>query len=110
MRTTAVILPALFLAATSCIDSDYPFDTVDTGVDIEYSLESAGVVDVIVTDSYLGLVRTLLDSQEQESGSHSVNWDLADSSGQPVENGLYNVEVYLDGERVYVHVLEVNRQ
>lgn len=102
-----VILPLLF---AGCLDSTYPFDTVEDTVEITYFLESAGTVDVLVTDIFMGLVRTLVDSEEQAQGSQTVTWDLTDDGGNYPENGLYNVEIYLNGERIDVQVLEVNRQ
>ncbi|HRW78110.1 MAG TPA: FlgD immunoglobulin-like domain containing protein [Candidatus Sabulitectum sp.] len=106
LRFMLVTLLLLFMA---CLDSSYPFDTVEGPVDITYTLAAGGTVEVIVTDSYMGLVRTLVDAQEEEAGAHTVTWDLMDDDGEYPENGLYNVEIYLDGDRMEVQVLEVNR-
>lgn len=105
-----VFAAVIIYLSTACNDSSYPFDVVEGSVDIGYTLDSAGTVDVIVTDSFMGLVRTLVDSQTQDAGAHSVEWDLTDDDGNYPENGLYNVEVYLNGDRIEVQVLEVNRQ
>lgn len=110
MKQYAVALLAAALLITACIDSSYPFDVVEGPVQITYTLVSAGNVDVTVTDSYMGLVRTLVDSQAQEAGTHSVEWDLTDDNGNYPDNGLYNAEIYLNGDRIDVQVLEVNRQ
>ncbi len=109
MMKRALMLVAVMLLFMACLDSSYPFDTVEGPVDITYTLASGGTVGVLVTDSYLGLVRTLVDSQEQEAGEHTVTWDLMDDDGEYPENGLFNVEIYLDDERIEVQVLEVNR-
>ncbi len=109
MKYYGVVFSAAALLFAACLDSGYPFDLVEGPVDISYTLQSGGTVDVVVTDSYMGLVRTLVDSQEQESGEHSVTWDLRDDAGEYPENGLFNVEIYLDGDRISVQVLEVNR-
>lgn len=108
MKLRFMLVPLILLFA-ACIDSSYPFDTVEGPVDITYTLASGGMAEVLVTDSYMGLVRTLVDSQEQEAGEHTVTWDLMDDGGEYPENGLYNVEIYLDGQRIEVQVLEVNR-
>ncbi len=110
MKQYAVALVAAVLLTAACIDSSYPFDLIEGPVQISYTLEAAGTVDVIVTDSFMGLVRTLLDSQAQEAGQHSVEWDLADDEGNYPEDGLYNAEIYLNGDRIDVQVMEVNRQ
>lgn len=109
MKQIAIVLTAGALLSAACIDSSYPFDVVEGPVQITYYLESQGTVDVLVTDSFMGLVRTLVDSESQETGEHSVEWDLTDDQGDYPENGLYSVEIFLNGDRVEVQVLEVNR-
>ena len=110
MKQFAVTAIAAVLVTAACIDSSYPFDVAEGPVQISYTLESEGTVDVTVTDSYMGLVRTLVDSQLQQTGQQSVEWDLTDERGNYPENGLYNVEICLNSERIEVQVLEVNRQ
>ncbi len=110
MKQYSVALVAVFLVTAACIDSSYPFDVVEGPVQITYTLEAEGTVDVTVTDSFMGHVRTLIDSQFQEAGGHTVEWDLTDDEGNYPENGLYNAEIYLNGDRIDVQVLEVNRQ
>ena len=104
---TSASMMIIMLYAAGCIDSSYPFEVVEGPVQIQYTLGVSGTVDIVVTDSYMGLVRTLVDSQEQEAGDRTVEWDLTDDGGSFAENGLYNVEIYLDEERVDVQVLEV---
>lgn len=110
MKYHGIIFFSVALLSLACLDSGYPFDLAEGPVEISYTLQSGGTVDAVVTDSYMGLVRTLVESQEQESGEHSVTWDLRDDAGQYPENGLYNVEIYLNGDRISVQVLEVSRK
>lgn len=105
--------PALLvclLFSVACDDTGYPFIVVEEGVEVFYTTQNPGTVDVLVRNSLMATVRTLLESQELEAGDHSVVWDLYDDGGEYPGDGLYTVEVWLDGERVSVTILEVNRQ
>ena len=99
----------LALAAVGCEDSSYPFTTVTESVEITYSLPETGAAELLVLNCFQNPVRTLVDG-EQEVGEHSVTWDLEDDSGGYVGDGLYTVELYLNGERISVWLLEVNAQ
>lgn len=110
MKKFVFALAVWALLAAACLDSSYPFDVVEGPVEISYTLVSEGTVDVTVTDCFMGLVRTLVDSQPQEAGQQSVEWDLTDDEGNYPENGLYSAEIYLNGERIDVQVVEVNRK
>ncbi len=101
-------LPFLFMA--SCDLTSYPFMTVIDTAEVSYSLDTGGTVDITVENSYMTNVRTLVSSEEQVVGSHTVTWDLLDDSGEYPGDGLYTVEVFLNEERVFVQILEVDRQ
>jgi len=101
-------LPFLFM--TSCDLTSYPFMTVIDTAEVSYSLDTGGTVDITVENSYMTNVRTLVSSEEQAMGSHTVTWDLLDDSGEYPGDGLYTVEVFLNEERVFVQILEVDRQ
>jgi flagellar hook assembly protein FlgD len=106
-----VLLVIVFIAGfISCNLTTYPFTTVVETADVSYSLETSGAVDINVENSFMVQVRTLASSEQQEAGSHSVTWDLLDDNGEYPGDGLYTVEVLLNGERVFVTVLEVNKQ
>lgn len=110
-RWIIVITGIVFsLLLTSCDSTSYPFMTAIDTVDIDYTLDSSGTVDVTVENSYMTEVRTLISSEEQEAGLHTVTWDLLDDEGEYPGDGLYTVEVFLNGDRVFVQILEVNRQ
>jgi flagellar hook assembly protein FlgD len=100
----------LFVLAAGCGDATYPFTVVNDAVEVEYTLHSAGTVTVTVANSAMLTVRTLLTSTPQDAGVHTVVWDLLDDGGLYPGDGLYTVEVYLDGTRVSVRILEVDRQ
>ena len=93
----------------ACDDSSYPFQFVEDTVTVQYNLNSTGTVDVTVANDCMYTVRTLVNSLEQEEGTNSVVWDLLDDREEYPGDGLYTVEVYLDGVRVDVQVLEVSR-
>jgi len=98
------------LLSIACDDTSYPFMVVEESVEVFFTTQNPGTVDVVVRNSLMATVRTLLDSQELEAGEHSVVWDLFDDGGEYPGDGLYTLEVWLDGERVSVTILAVNRQ
>jgi flagellar hook assembly protein FlgD len=109
MLSVLLVIP-LLAVFISCDLTSYPFTTVVESADVSYSLNSAGAVDITVENSFMVQVRSLVSSEQQEAGSHSVTWDLLDDTGEYPGDGLYTVEVFLDDERVFVTVLEVNKQ
>lgn len=110
MRAGFVVVSVMLCLLTACDDSSYPFQLVEDTVAIQYSLDSAGSVDVIVANDCMYTVRLLVNSVEQNQGPQSVEWDLMDDGGEYPGDGLYTVEIYLNGLRSDVQVLEVNRQ
>ena len=106
----ASAIPACLILLCACDDTGYPFMVVQESVEVFYTTQNEGTVDVIVRNSLKAAVRTLVDSEEMEAGEHSVVWDLYDDGGEYPGDGLYTLEVCLDGERVSVTILEVNRQ
>ena len=106
----AKVIPACLILLCACDDTGYPFMVVQESVEVFYTTQNEGTVDVIVRNSLKATVRTLVDSEEMEAGEHSVVWDLYDDGGEYPGDGLYTLEVCLDGERVSVTILEVNRQ
>lgn len=109
MKLLTSVLTTIALLA-SCDSTSYPFTTVVDSVDVRYSLAVSGNVDVAVQNSYMTSVRTLVSSEEQDAGSHTVIWDLLDDDGEYPGDGLYTAEVFLDGERISVQILEVNKE
>lgn len=106
LKFTVFSASFLLLLLASC-NSGLPLSSATESVTIEYELSSSGTVDILVSNSLMENVKTLLEGQEQQAGVHTVVWDLTDDEEERVENGLYTVEVYLNGERVHVEVLEV---
>lgn len=106
----ALAIAACLLLPSACDDTGYPFMVVEESVEVFYTTQNPGTVDVLVRNSLQATIRTLVDSEEMEAGEHSVVWDLFDDGGEYPGDGLYTLEVYLDGERVSVTILEVNRQ
>lgn len=103
----AIWCAAVLLTLPSCTGISYPLSVVDSPFGIEYTLENAGVVDMTVSNCYMYKVRTLIDSEYMEAGTHVTSWDLLDDGGNYPGDGVYTVEVFLEGERVYLLVLEV---
>lgn len=64
--------------------------TVDGGgiTPITYSLDEAATVQLVVYDSE-GEVATRVDLGNMEAGSHALEWDGTDSTGQALADGTY---------------------
>lgn len=64
--------------------------TVDGGdiTPVTYSLADAATVQLVVYDSE-GEVATRVDLGDQEAGSHALEWDGTDSTGQTLADGTY---------------------
>jgi hypothetical protein len=64
---------------------------------IEYTIPSAGHVDIRVYDSAGNLVRTLLSGTEV-AGTHLEHWDGRDDSGRELASGVYFSRLSFGGE------------
>jgi hypothetical protein len=102
-----ILLPVILLLLTGCDETSYPFSSVTEPCTYYFDIPSEGVVDVIVVNSYLVTVRTLVSGETYAQGSHSGIWDLLDSAGERVPDGLYCVRVFLDGELHDTDMFEV---
>ncbi|MBN1824696.1 MAG: immune inhibitor A [Candidatus Eisenbacteria bacterium] len=67
-------------------NSPNPFNPITT---IRYTLASPARVDLDVFDLSGRLVRSLVRSRTEDSGSHSVVWDGRSDAGRPVSSGVY---------------------
>jgi len=111
LKSMAVILclSSLLALGAGCDGSSYPFDQVTDPFTFTYTLPSAGTVDILVLNCYMSTVRTLVSGESQESGEHASGWDLQDTRGELVPEGLYYVRVWLEGEPVGTLMYEVYR-
>lgn len=73
---------------------NYP-NPFNPSTSIRYELNDAMSVDLAVYDMQGRLVRTLVSGQ-QTSGTHEVQWDGRDASGQAVASGTYIYRVTTD--------------
>jgi len=103
------LMPGLLLMSAGCDDSTYPFEQVTDPFTFTYDLPSEGVVDLIVLNSYMNTVRTLLEDTTQSSGNHSSSWDLLDSSAARVPDRLYYIRIILDDDVIETQMYEVYR-
>lgn len=104
---TVIVICFSFLFILSCDDTSYPFQQINYPFTFYYELPDSGTVSVIVQNSYLVTVRELVINEEQSAGSHQVDWDLDDQSGNRVDEGLYFIKVYLDGYVIITEMYEV---
>ncbi|MBN1434953.1 hypothetical protein JW921_09345 [Candidatus Fermentibacterales bacterium] len=115
IRSVPATWGRLALAATlsllilACEDATYPFQQVSGPFDFYYVLPDSGLVSVTAVNSYLVQVRWLIENETQDQGDHSVYWDLLDDDQQVIENGLYFIRVYLDGDKILTSLFEVSR-
>lgn len=56
---------------------------------ISWTLAEPGTVTLRICDINGNIVRTLVDKQQLEDGSHTVQWEGLYADGSPVVNGLY---------------------
>ena len=94
---------------TGCDDTSYPFDVVTAPFTFSYDLPQEGTVDVLVLNSYVVVVRTLLSDSLQSAGTHSLSWDLNDDQGNSVPDGLYYIRILLDDDIIETDMYEVYR-
>lgn len=59
-------------------------------VTIPYTLNDPGQVSIAVYDQQGTMVRTLLSGEQQDAGSHQVQWDGLDRYGKPMPVGSYD--------------------
>lgn len=85
----------------------YPLSRYSSPFDISFEVTIEGVVDATISNCHMKPIRTLIDSEYMECGVHTVQWDLLDDHGDYSGDGIYEIEVLLDGDRVYYQVVEV---
>ena len=108
MKRALLFIGFLLLLLSCETGTYYPLVTYSEPFSIEFSIDQQGDVYGAVYNCYMVEVRTLVDSV-MDAGTHSVTWDLQDESGQLVGEGIYSIEITLDGERVYLDMVEVLR-
>lgn len=82
--------------------SDASFNpTLGQELALSYELSAADAVWVRIYDPDGGLVRTLVDGEEQEAGARRVAWDGRDQQGRVVPNEAYTFTVETGSGDVY---------
>ncbi len=64
---------------------------------INFDLPRESYVKVIIENNYSTTVRTIID-ELCPAGYYSESWDLRDSDGNKVYEGIYYIHFYIDGE------------
>ncbi len=72
---------------------------------ITYNLAKASSVNVTVYNMMQQPVKVLV-SENQSSGTHSINWNGQSASGSRTPNGIYGVVAIIDG-KVYSETMQV---
>ncbi len=108
-RADFAILAVFLTMFAGCADSTYPFDEVTDEFTFTYNLPADGIVDVIVLNCYMNIVRTLVSAESQTSGDYSLSWDLNDGDGSRVPDGLYYIRIKLDGNVIETKMYEVHK-
>ncbi len=103
------LLAAVLLSLVACQDNMYPFDQVGDPFDFTYTLSQGGSVDILVLNSYVVTVRTLMEDSTQSQGDHTCSWDLLDADGSRVRAGLYYIRIILDDLVLETRMYEVYR-
>lgn len=64
---------------------------------LNYTLSEEAQVSAAVLDANGGVIRSLLEKISQSPGQHFLVWDGANSTGQPVVDGSYRIEISAHG-------------
>ena len=82
--------------ARRLLDDRQPVET-DTPLQLQVSVaEGAAGLVVNIWERFGALVRTLADETWPAAGARTVEWDLTDDDGRPLEPGLFIVRVTVD--------------
>ena len=64
---------------------------------LNYTLSEEAQVSAAVLDANGGVIRSLLEKMSQSPGQHFLVWDGENSTGQPVVDGSYRIEISAHG-------------
>ncbi len=84
------------LVARELAISNFP-NPFNPHTNVSFQMPSRGTADVRVYDAAGRLVRTLLDGDERDAGSHHVIWDGRDDAGRGVAAGVYFSRIIAGG-------------
>ncbi len=111
MNKIFLLLPVIiFIVLSGCDLDDYPFlEVTGDSLEIEWSIDTEGSVDLLMLNCYMSTVRTFEPTEGNPcpAGDYSTFWDMTDSTGNRVIDGLYYFRVMLDGTIVDTQLFEV---
>nr|NQU89009.1 PD40 domain-containing protein [Bacteroidota bacterium] len=76
-------------------------------VTIKYSLVTSNHTTLTINDSSGKLIKTLLDSNQQE-GKHEIIWDGSDNSGNAVKPGVYYSTIQAGSTNQSIKIIKIN--
>jgi hypothetical protein len=89
----ALILPLIW----GCSNSVGPEDDVIPSTTISFSLVETSHVDLWIENAYQTKVLTLVD-EEREAGNYEVSFDMIDSNGNRLPDGIYTYHLKVDDD------------
>lgn len=92
----AAVAPPVPTPARRLLEDRQPVEA-DTPLQLQVSVaEGAAGLVVNIWERFGALVRTLAEETWPAAGARTVEWDLTDDDGRPLEPGLYIVRVTVD--------------
>lgn len=82
------------------MNSDVLIPSLDSKINLYYTLDNNATVDLVVKDASQNIVKTLHSNTYQKGGSagnYMVSWDGRNSSGNIVPKGFYSFELTTEG-------------
>jgi hypothetical protein len=76
-------LHSCLLASFLLVLAGFPAQGRDGQIPFTYTLQEAGQVSAVVSDSEGRILRTLLRGEKQDAGEHTIHWDGLDRYGKP---------------------------
>lgn len=76
------------------LNGNYP-NPFDKLTNIEFELENAGDVKVIIYDNSGKLIKTI-DCKDCQAGKNTLQWNGVDSQGEKAKSGVFYYEVHFD--------------
>ncbi len=86
------------LPQTLSLSQNYP-NPFNPSTRIEYCLQKSGRVNLTIFNLSGQIVKTLLN-QRQSAGTHTVEWNGTDTSGQPIASGVYFYAISADNSQI----------
>jgi hypothetical protein len=91
--------------SVNSLGQNYP-NEMDSQTTINFEIENDSDVSINVYDDKGNLVKTLIDTKNQEAGKHKISWDGKNNEGRKMPSGVYIYRLvtpkYSDSKRILI--------